>query len=382
MRPLALTAAVLLALSGPLSSLPLDGDWHPFNQQELTRFLRQHQAVEGARASEPRPYAVFDWDNTCVFLDVEEATLAFQLETMTFQAPPADMDRALRFGVPDDPHLHALLADVRDSYAWLWLRLRAGGRLEEVQGRPHHREFRAKFLSLYQSLERLYGTEVAYRWLPQRFYGMTADQVAQTTLDAVRWQRTQPVATIVWESPPSLSSQAGPIRASWRSGLRLSPEIRSLWRALEQAGFDLWVCTASFATGIEAVAREPEFGYRLPPDRVLGLKLESDPRGRFQFQPQAGSEFTYQEGKSQAIRRHLLPRYGGRGPDLVVGDSQGDVAMMTAFPETDLVLILDTQPDPESPLGRLIARGFQQRGTPGAQILVQARDPDSGRFVP
>lgn len=379
-KPLA-AAFLLLALAGPVVAQPLEGNWNEFNRSELESLIRA--LGKGSASYDPAhpPYAVFDWDNTSVFLDVEEATLVYQLDNLAFGATPAQLQQALRTDLPDDPEARALLEDVIDSYAWLYLRLHAGGSLEEVRGAPHHENFRAKMLKLYQLLEDKHGHKLAYVWMTYRFAGMTAKEVRATTHQAVEWQLGQPIETVEWKSPDSLLGKAGLVSVSWRSGLRLLPEMQSLYRNLRDAGFDVWVVTASFVEGIREISSAPVFGYLNSPGKTIGVELEQDGQGRYLPRLKAGTELTYAEGKTRTIQRLLVSRYE-YGPALVAGDSIGDANMLVDFPDTRIGLIVDAKHPADSPIGQLVTRARAMRGQPGARFLVQDREESSGRLVP
>ena len=381
MSSLAFAAIVLLALASPGTAEPLEGNWNSFNRGELEKLIATLGKTSPDYDPAHPPYAVFDWDNTSVFLDVEEATLVYQLDNLAFAATPAQLDKALRTGTPSDAEVEALLDDISQSYSWLYLRLRAGGSLAELKGSPHLESFRAKFLLLYQLLEEKHGAAVAYPWMPHRFAGMTDSEVRGVTHQAVEWQLGQPIETVQWESHPSLPGKAGMVTVSWRNGLRLVPEMQALYQNFRSAGFDVWVCTASFAEGIREVSSSSDFGYGHPPDQVIGLELERDDQGRYLPQRKAGSEITFKEGKTQAIRRLLISRYG-YGPAFVAGDSNGDANMMVDFPDTRLSLVMDLKLPEDSPIGQLAALARAQRGKPGARFLVQERDESSGQLVP
>jgi hypothetical protein len=49
----------------------------------------------------------------------------------------------------------------------------------------------------------------------------------------------------------------------------------------------------------------------------------------------------FREGKVACIDRFIAPLYGGKQPVLVAGDSNGDVAMLTSYPEMKIGLIMD-----------------------------------------
>lgn len=371
----------MVALAGPLVAHPLEGDWNEFNRAELESLMNAVGNRSAGYDPAHPPYAVFDWDNTSVFLDVEEATLVYQADNMIFTATPAQMDKALRVGLPPDTEVKALVDDVIESYAWLYLRLHAGGRLEEVKNGPHHQNFRAKLLRIYQLLEDRYGPETAYPWMPYRFTAMTAEEVRAVTHQAIAWQLSQPIETVLWESPESLGGKAGLVSVSWSNGLRLLPEMQSLYRKLRDSGFDVWVCSASFVEGIREVSSVPAFGYLNPPTSTIGLELEEDSQGRYLPCLKAGTELTYASGKTRTIERLLVSRYH-YGPVLVGGDSNGDANMLVDFPDTRVGLIMDTKRPPDSPIGHLVAQARALRGQPGARLLVQDRDERSGRLIP
>jgi phosphoserine phosphatase len=327
------------------------------------------------------PYAVFDWDNTSVFLDVEEATLVYQLGRFDFVATPPAFEQALRQGAPDETGVDRLIHDILADYAWLYLRRKSGASPEALGDSPRLLDFRAKYLKLYQDLEATFGAPVAYPWLPHRFTAMTDREVRQLTRRAVQWQLQQPIETITWSSPESLPGQAGAVSAKWRSGLRLLPEMQSLYASLRAAGFDVWVCTASFEEGIREISSCSDFGYGNDPRKVIGLGLERDSSGRYLPRAQDGSVMTYGAGKSEAIRRQLVSRYG-YGPVLVAGDSNGDAAMLSDFPQTRISLIIDAKHPSDSPIGQLVSQARALRGKPGARYLVQDRDELEGTFGP
>lgn len=346
----------------------LHGGWNSRNRELLERLLEEPSRGD---------YAVFDWDNTCVFLDVEEATLVYQLERMCFAAEPDCMMEALRRGIPhNDETVVAHLQDIDQAYRWLWPRyngLLQHGSPESVEGSPAHHSFRAKFLNLYAYLEDRHGAEVAYPWMPFRYSGMTAQQVKQVTAEAVRWQLQQPIETVRWQSS---GGRTGAVSVEWRSGLRLLPEIQSLHRSLSSAGIDVWVCTASFVEGIREIASSEEFGYGLSPERVIGLELEEDTQARFLPCRKTGSEITYAGGKTEAVRRLLHPRYG-RGPLLVAGDSNGDAPMLRDFEDTRVSLIIDTNRPADTPIGKLAT--LAREGHP--RYLLQPRDEVNGCWL-
>lgn len=60
------------------------------------------------------------------------------------------------------------------------------------------------------------------------------------------------------------------------------------------------------------------------------------------------------------IRTYMAPAYDHAEPVLVAGDSNGDVAMLTAFPDMRKGLIIDVGRNPESAIGKLGIQAKEQ----------------------
>ena len=137
-----------------------------------------------------------------------------------------------------------------------------------------------------------------------------------------------------------MPGQAGVVSVSWKNGLRLMPEMQELIKTFRDAGIDTWICTASFVDVIKEISSNPAYGYNNPADRVIGMELERDANGVVQTEFRRGYAQTQQKGKTQAIERFLVSKYG-YGPIFVAGDSEGDMNMMQDFADTKLVLIVN-----------------------------------------
>ncbi len=371
-------------LSSSVSAQPSTNEsvgWHPFNLQRLRTLIQNFGNQSPGYHPEGRPYAVFDWDNTSVFLDTEESTLMFQLQELRFAATPDQLKQAITQGVPPDPQVLALTEDVLDCYRWLYQhsdRLAGEQSLDVIQATPQWKSFVVKFRSLYDQLEERFGPVVAYPWLTFRFVGMRREEVQQLGRDAVLWQLEQPVQTQTCSSSDQNPGKSGVTTVHWKSGLRLIPEMQQLIADLRSNGIDVWICTASFTDVIEGVSSQ--FGYRFSPEHVIGMNLKRETDGKITTQLIPGYPMTYGPGKTEAIQRLLVTRYGS-GPILVAGDSDGDQAMLQDFPETQISLIIDLHKPSSSKIGQLATKARAQRGDTAARFLLQGRSERSGRFV-
>ncbi|MDR1269945.1 MAG: hypothetical protein LBK82_10500, partial [Planctomycetaceae bacterium] len=51
-------------------------NWDAFNHAQIEKLIKEYGNQNRNYDKTKPPYAVFDWDNTCIFLDIEEATFA------------------------------------------------------------------------------------------------------------------------------------------------------------------------------------------------------------------------------------------------------------------------------------------------------------------
>lgn len=379
------------------SSGPLPGHWDAFNREALQSLIAAlGKDSPGYRPAHP-PYAVFDWDNTSIFLDIEEAVLIYQLEHLFFGATPAQLETAIRRNIPATPFLPAyhnaagqpvdidrIAPDIVASYTWLYENyagLQGRAPLHTVQASPHYSTFITKLRYLYEAIGDTFDHDTAYPWVTYLFTGMTQEQVRALTVQTVRWQLGQPVAKVKWTSAPELPGQAGVVSVSWKNGLRLQPEMQALYARMRAAGWDVWVCSASFVDVVREISSNPEFGYGNPAERVLAMELERDAQGRIQSEFRHGYDQTQGPGKTRAIRRFLVARYG-YGPAFVAGDSEGDQNMMADFADTQKVLIVNRLRDPATDIGKFSALAVRQHGEPGTRYLLQGRNDNTGDWVP
>ena len=330
-----------------------------------------------------------------VFLDVQEATLIYQLQNLRFKMDPRELEQALRTDVPTTPFIPAhpgpdgqplsldpVVRDIVDSYTWLYdhsADLRGDQPLESIKNQTPYTDFITKVRFLYAAIGDTFDVSLSYPWLIYLLAGHTESEVRALTREAVDWQLQEPVEKRTWTSPTSRPGQAGVLSVSWKNGLRLIPEMQDLTRALQAAGIEVWVCTASFVDVIQEIASNPAYGYHIPAARVLGMELERDERGAIKPQFRSGYDQTYGPGKSRTIHRFLVSRHG-HGPIMVAGDSKGDLDMLQDFPHTELALIINRSPS--GGLAALCQRAISEYGTPQPKILLQGRDDNRGRFIP
>ena len=179
---------------------------------------------------------------------------------------------------------------------------------------------------------------------------------------------------VVWESPEM--GQAGKVSYIIPDGLALSQEMRNLYKALPENGIDVYVYSASMEAVVEAMACDPQY-LGLDTAQVFSLRLVKGEDGLISQDYLPGYVQPYKTGKTEAIRTYTTPRYDGRDPVLIGGDSNGDYSMLTSFPGMRVGLIIDKgQTEPGIGDLRKLALDAEAGGAPSKYVLQRRGDPE------
>ncbi|MEI6750911.1 MAG: HAD family hydrolase [Bacteroidota bacterium] len=378
----------------------LTGNWDPFNKLSIENLINTYGKRSSTYNASKPPYAIFDWDNTCSFWDTEEATLIYQLANLKFGCTPAELDSVIRTGVDTNTvftgsvvtfAVKDIAKDIKASYTWLYNNysgLGGGGTLslDDVKTNPNYSNFITKVRWLYDGFNTEFGENISYTYIFFLYYGLTEAQIRQMVKDAASWQLTQNIGKITWTSPNSneLPGQyAGQLSTTWKNGLRFFPEQVELYNKLRDAGFDVWICTASLQEIISAVSSSPLFGFNNDFTHCLGMKAQYNNNGKLINKLVTGAPFTFQSGKTDAIRAALSGPTGkyGYDPLFIAGDSDGDQNMLSDFPGMKMGLIINRNKGAGELLGTLCSQAVSTYNTPSAKYLLQGRDDNNGQFI-
>ena len=353
-KSLILNAAVLLAATLLLSccrnSSPISQyGWSDEVRTALNDFI-------GIYGNPEQPeYVVFDFDNTCCIYDVSEQLVVYQLETMSFALGPEQFYDAVRVGLEgcrplteERTERAALLyASLYDRYGPFTYEGLPDGMLEALHNDSEWQQFADLMGGTYHLLAREHAIENPYMWAMGWFAGMSSSELYELFVRSDRYYAAVPTRERSWG------------QFSWTDGLRVTDNIRELWKALDQSGIDVWVCSAS---SIEAVmASIDEYGLHQYCTGAIGMTLSKDENGLFDggydyqtgYARLAGADGSWTEcdiatgvqtkgpGKVTAIERCLRPRYEGRGPLAAFGDSSGDFNFMTEFASLKLAVLFN-----------------------------------------
>ena len=334
-----LAAFILFSCARPAVNHP---DWAPDVRRALNDFIR------AARDAEDK-YVVFDFDNTCSIFDVSEQLMIYQLETMGFGLDPEGFSRMAFSGMEGRPEgllerIRPLVAAYSDLYgrfgpfSFAGVSPETAGRL---QADPVWKEFAVRMMGMYGGMQEYVSSAEAYTWTLGWFSGMTGEEVYD--LSRRSHERYSQVETA------SRSWSSGDASFSWIDGIQVTENIRELWKALDDNGFDVWVCSASEMAPV--LAAIDVFGLHDACTGVLAMTMARDSAGRYlpEYDYTDGCGYfaspdggwvrdtvptrarPHGPGKVDAIRNCLVPRYGGKGPLAGFMDATGDFNFCTEF---------------------------------------------------
>jgi phosphoserine phosphatase len=365
-------------------------NWSPRNYEVLAQFIREHGKTSPTYDAKSPPYAVFDWDDTSAFHDCGDALFRYQLWNLEFRLSKVQFRALLKDDIqgvkvlsgPSPVKLKELHADIVADYSFLhdhYRGLGGGLGLDELRQTPQFQDFVSKMLFLYDSYTATegIGPKYSYVWMLYFLSGYAPDEVRTMARAAIRQELGDGLRLLAWKGPAKFDSKVGPITVTFRSGLRVHPEMQNLMASLRSAGIDVYIVTASLKQVVGVFAGPGGFGYNVPPDHVVGMELEAGKDGKLLAAYKAGWVPTYRAGKVEAIKRKLGPR---GDPIFAAGDSDGDYEMLSAFAGTRLALILNRIKG--GPIGTLCRQAVRQKGESAPRYLLQGRDENTGLFVP
>ena len=373
------------------------GNWAPATRARM-------QAVIDEWANKGR-YVVFDFDNTSVIYDVEEALLIYQIENLRFKIAPDKLADVLATQIPDmnqkigtsvdgvEVTCAKLSADIVADYTWIYDNYKEFGKgdkdLAYIHASNQYQDFAAKLRYMYTAVGDTFDSSVSYPWVTYLFAGMTPDEVyALATESHKYWAAYGRYATETWTSPVETPGEAGIITIGFNTGVTFTDELVDLYQTLMANGIDVYIISASFIDVIRAA--NDAMGYNVPDDQVFAMRnVLVDGVYTNEYDYNWGGEGlcaqTQGEGKSTTITNFIAPKYDGAGPLMVFGDSSGDWNMMTDWMEagdTELGVIFNRYRKTSDPIWGGSTEAAENIGAEDARFVLQGRDENTGELRP
>ncbi|ACL62605.1 HAD family hydrolase [Methylobacterium nodulans] len=368
--------------------------WAPRNHAAVSRLIAEHGNTSPNYNPGRRPYAVFDWDNTSIMNDCQEALLMYQINTLSFKLTPAEFAEIIRQNVPpgkfsDDyknaagttVDLDAICADLDADYMWLhgaYKGLSGSQPLADIVKTAHFEDFRAKLYFLYEAVNDTHGVDIGYPWVIYLLTNMTVPDVSRLAEASNDAALGAALVRTKYTSPVDRAGRAGVVSVSHFHGIRLCTEVGGLMDTLQRNGIDVYVSTASLEDVVAVFATFPKYGYNIQRSHVLGLRLEQE-GDVFKNAYRKGWPLNWGPGKTAVIKRELVSKKG-YGPILVAGDSDGDYDMLRDFADTRVGLIVNRMK--KGKIGELSKAAADTLHAEAPRFLLQGRQETTGNWRP
>lgn len=252
------------------------------------------------------PAAVFDFDNTCILGDIGELFSHFLIDEMRYRY---DLDEFWAQIHEEDGR--ADLREITEAALAIPRALRPTS--------AEYQRYQAEMGALYGRRLKRAGKRDCYEWAVRLHVGLRPQQIKAWTQEAIENELASDIAV-----ERRLSATGEEVKIS--RGIRYLLEMGQLMHALEQAGFEVWVVSATNIWSVRVFA-----GYfGIPPERVLGNRVTIED-GLLTGQTQ--SPVLFREGKVAIIDQVIKKQ-----PLLVAGDTITDFEMLCYAQEMALVI--------------------------------------------
>lgn len=397
-RSVFLSLVLLVALaSSSMAANTLDpGKWEPGVRAKIQKMIETNGNQGPNYDAAKKPYAVFDWDQTCIFNDTQEALFRYMIGNLLFKANPEQFAAAIRQDVPKDNfsadynnqdgkpvNIDLIAADLDADYKFLYDNYIKDGKmkLDDIRQTNEFKSFQAKLAYLYEAIGGTFSAEISYPWVLYLFVGMTEAEVKAVSEKSNDVALGDRLGTYALASPAERPGKAGVIAMEgYKYGLRLAPEMSNLMNVLRDNGIDVYVCSASHEAVVRVFASLPKYGYNVPEENVIAMKTKMKDGvylGEYDYSDDYPQ--TQQKGKVKAIEKVLVKKYG-YGPVFVAGDSQGDFNMASEFAETKMSLIINRLRKDD--FGKLGLEAWKMLKEDLPRYVIQGRDENTGQFRP
>ena len=375
---------------------PIDRlNWSEKNFKVLSQLIIDYGTGGKYYDMNKAPYAVFDWDQTCAHFDVEEALMRFQMFNLRYKMTKDQFKGLLKDDINgvttlNSEYKNIRLADINqdlvDDYGFLYDNFSGTGgkkKLEEMRQTPQYKDFIARLLFLFEGYAATsgIGDDYALVWVIYLFAGYTPDEVKAMADEAVSTELANRIGVETLQSPSGLKTRSGIVSCSHRTGLRVIPEIQDLFAALKRNGIDVFIVSASYKPVVEAFSGVGAYGYNLPADHVIAMDLETGSDGKIIPEYKKGWVQTFKHGKVEAINQKIKSEPGRNwDPLFTAGDSDGDYAMFTEFPDTKLSLIWNRAKGGD--IGKLCKQAVDEINDTIPRYILQGRNENTGLAIP
>ena len=371
-------------------------NWSDKNYEVLNQLINDYGKGGKYYNENKAPYVVLDWDQTCAHFDAEEALMRYQLTNLRFAITKEQFKNDILKdninGVTklSEAYQNISLADINkdlvNDFDFLYDNYLAPNgimTLSEVQATPQYRDFIVKIPFLYDGYCDTPGIEAdyGYPWVICLLAGHTIAEVKTLAKEAIAYELGNKLSKQTWQSTAGFETYAGALSYSYKTGLRIFPEMQNLISTFKSRGIDVFIVSASYKPVVETFAGFGNFGYNVPSEKVIAMELATDASGKILAEYKAGWIKTQRQGKVDAINRLIKQEMGKNwDPLFSAADSDGDYEMATAFPEMKLTLIWNRVKSGD--IGKLCKLAVDEANSSTPRYILQGRNENTGIALP
>lgn len=344
--------------SGPPKNWYVAAEAPDYNNAVHAEFL---QTIKHVRGKGER-YAVFDWDNTCMYGDISYTSVYYQMDNLEYRINPEQFERAFALGYTAsngdeclplginsvlgkdasgaNVTLARALTETAKDYKVLYDAYIApkhnlssnatAPTLDQIRETTAFKNFRAKIAFLTFGVEASYGTQdrlpcamrIGMTIFPQLLVGMTDAEIRALIRASVRWNLAAKLASLSFTSTGNLT-----VTGTYSTGLRVFNGQETVMRSLRAFDTDVYIISASPQVFVEEVGHLLGLGFLVPSSNVYGVRFTFE-SGAFSGQLVANYPITWGPGKAAVVEKILKPRYRNKAPVYASGDSDGDCDML------------------------------------------------------
>lgn len=363
------------------------GSWNKRAFSSINKLIAKYGKDNPNYNLNKKPFAVFDWDNTSIIGDVEEAAFYYLVINLYFKINADELYEIIRKNVDKNDfaepyknidgrsvNIDQISFDIYEAYKKLYLLSdRLGGNLplESIKKTEAYQEFVAKMFFRYKAADFDKNARDPYCWISFLFTNYKQNEIEDFCEKAFDFVKKEKVRREIFTSA-DIKSKAGRVSVSYFIGMGEIDEMIDLYETLEGEGIDLYIVSASFIDIVRAFASKNS--YNIKKEKILGLRLAKDTDGKILPKLDHSYPLTQKAGKTETIKR-LIQNEKNYGPILVGGDSDGDYNMLTDFRESNLGIIINVERKGKINKLKEIARAGNSK------YVIQERDEYSKCFI-
>lgn len=366
-------------------------NWSDKNFVVLNQLLKDYGIGGKCYDKTKAPYVVLDWDQTCAHFDVEEALMRYQLFNLRYKLTKNQFKDLFKDNIGgvtqlsdvyQNIHLSDINSDLINDYNFLYDNfqgLYGKMTLEEIKMTPQYKDFIVKLPFLYDGYCATTGIreDYGYPWVLLLLAGHTPGEVKAMAKEAIDYELGNKLSKQTIQSPVDFQTNSGALSYSYKTGLRVFPEMQNLISAFKNHGIEVFIVSASYKLVVEVFSSIGTYGYNVPSDNVIAMELAISTEGKILPEYKAGWVKTLRQGKVEAINRVIKAGLGKNwDPLFTAGDSDSDYEMSTSFPDMKLTLLWNRLKGGD--IGKLCKQAVDEANSASPRYILQGRNENTG----